>query len=101
MLSFHFYFILFVQVGENFKNELDCVLAKIDSDVNYAVTLQQEIPHYPTVKVFSLKNKDGYIYYPGKYQENWSEENITKFLNIQCKTKRTSRGKLDETVCVQ
>ena len=78
--------------------EKDCILAKIDGDVNYDITLQQEISHYPTIKVYSLKNKDGYRYYPGKYQENWSEENITKFLNLQCKTKRTVMGHLDETV---
>ena len=75
------------------------MIAKIDGDANYDVAVQKEVPHYPSIRVYTKKNKDGYMYYPGKYQENWSEQNITKFLNLQCKTKRTVMGRLDDTVC--
>ncbi|XP_028401489.1 protein disulfide-isomerase 1-like [Dendronephthya gigantea] len=85
------------KVGKNFQNEKDCVIAKIDGDANYDVTVQQEVPHYPSIRVYTIKNKDGYLYHPGRYQENWSEQNMTKFLNLQCKTKRTIMGRLDDT----
>ena len=53
---------------------------------------------YPTFVFFSKTDKDGHVYLPGKFDENWSEHNITKFLNSQCDTKRMTGGYLDQTV---
>ena len=53
---------------------------------------------YPTFMFFPKFDKDGEVYLPGKFDENWSEYNITKFLNINCDTSRTTGGFLDKTV---
>lgn len=73
-------------------------MAKVNSDAFFDIAVEQQIAHYPTIRVYTIKNKDGYLYHPGKFQDNWSEKNITKFLNLQCKTKRTVMGRLDDTV---
>ena len=82
------------------RNEPNCVLARLDCDNSPGICVQQEIPHYPTLKVYPRGNKDGFIYEPGKLQESYSETNLTRFLNALCGTQRTTRGRLHEKVSV-
>lgn len=39
------------QLGQTFGNEPDCVISRLDCDINGEVCLDQLIPHYPTIKV--------------------------------------------------
>lgn len=88
----------FYTVGLTFRNEPDCVLARVNCDSNLQICRDQLIPYYPTLKVYTTRNKDGFTLEPGKLQESYSEQNLTRFMNVLCGTRRTMRGGLDEKV---
>ena len=85
-------------VGTTFKNEPKCLIGRINCDAEPQICIEQNIPHYPTFKVYSQHNKDGVIYEPGTYQESYSERNLTSFMNALCGTQRILRGRLNEKV---
>lgn len=85
-------------VGKTFRNEPKCLIGRLNCDVEPQLCIEQVIPHYPTFKVYSQHNKDGVIYEPGRYQESYSERNITAFMNALCGTQREMRGRLNEKV---
>ena len=88
----------FYTVGLTFRNEPDCVLARVNCDSNLQICRDQLIPYYPTLKIYTTRNKDGFTLEPGKLQESYSEQNLTRFMNVLCGTRRTMRGGLDEKV---
>ena len=65
---------------------------------NRDITLKELVGVCPTFKFYPKSNKDGEIYYPGKFEGNWDVKNITKFLNVHCQTKRMEDGFLDKMV---
>ncbi|EDO43544.1 predicted protein [Nematostella vectensis] len=85
----------YYHVGQAFRNEPDCVVARLNCDTNDGVCLQQKIPRFPTLKVYSKKNKDGWTYEPGKNNEMYSQQNLTTFMNSLCKTERLESGRLN------
>eukprot|EP00112_Aurelia_sp_Birch-Aquarium-sp1_P002244 Seg1244.1 transcript_id=Seg1244.1/GoldUCD/mRNA.D3Y31 product="Protein disulfide isomerase-like 2-2" protein_id=Seg1244.1/GoldUCD/D3Y31 len=86
-----------LKVAENFKNEPNCLLAMLDGQKSFDSAVKSKVGLYPTFMFFPKFDKDGEVYLPGKFDENWSEYNITKFLNINCDTSRTTGGFLDKT----
>ena len=85
-------------VGVTFKNEPTCLIGRLNCDTDPQICIEQNIPHYPTFKVYSQHNKDGVIYQPGTNQESYSEKNMTSFMNALCGTQRILRGRLNEKV---
>lgn len=83
-------------VGGTFRNEPKCLIGRLNCDADPQICVQQNIPHYPTLKVYSQHNKDGVIYEPGRNQESYTEKNITSFMNALCGTQRILRGRLNE-----
>lgn len=83
-------------VGETFRNEPKCLIGRVNCDADPQICIEQTIPHYPTLKVYSQHNKDGVIYEPGTHQESYSEKNITSFMNALCGTQRILKGRLNE-----
>lgn len=74
-------------VARRFKKEPDCVFAHIDGEQNYDISLSEKVGLYPTFMFYPRENKDGVVYLPGKFEEKWSEKNITKFMSVHCKSK--------------
>ena len=70
----------------------------LDGEKSFDSAVKSKVGMYPTFVFFPKDDKDGQVYLPGKFDENWSEGNITKFLNINCDTSRTSGGFLDTIV---
>lgn len=85
-------------VGVTFRNEPKCLIGRLNCDADPQTCIEQGIPHYPTIKVYSQRNKDGVVYEPGKNQESFSETSMTKFMNALCGTQRILRGRLNEKV---
>eukprot|EP00795_Rhopilema_esculentum_P016709 gene16709-8159_t len=88
---------IMIKVAETFKNEPNCLVATIDGEKSFDSAVKSKVGMYPTFVFFPKTDKDGQVYLPGKFDENWSEQNITKFLNINCDTSRTTGGFLDKT----
>ena len=63
------------------------MFAHIDGEKNYDISLSEKVGIYPTFMFYSRQNKDGVVYLPGKYEERWSETNITKFMSVHCNSK--------------
>ena len=70
----------------------------LDGQKSFDTAVKSKVGMYPTFMFFPKFDKDGEVYLPGKFDENWSEHNITKFLNTNCDTSRTTGGFLDKTV---
>lgn len=85
-------------VGQSFRNEPNCVISRVNCDSNKQICSDQLIANFPTVKVYTTKNKDGFRIEPGKFTESFSEKNLTSFMNVLCGTQRTVRGGLDAKV---
>jgi len=84
---------IYEKVAETFKNEKDCIVAKVDANNEKDLESRFRGKKYPLFRFFSKQNKDGRIYLGGR-----SEEDFINFLNRQCGTSRVTGGGLDETV---
>lgn len=80
------------KVGEAFKNEPHCVVAKVDADSERDLASRFGVSGYPTIKFFPKSNKDGEEYSSGR-----SEQDFIDFLNEKCGTKRVSGGGIDDS----
>ncbi len=70
----------------------------MDGEKSFDSAVRSKVGMYPTFVFFPKHDKDGQVYLPGKFDENWSEKNLTKFLNINCETNRMTGGILDKSV---
>ncbi|XP_002160266.3 uncharacterized protein LOC100199495 isoform X1 [Hydra vulgaris] len=86
------------QVAQVFQNDKDCVIAQLDGEKWFNITVKEKIGVYPTFVFYSKTEKDGKLYYPGKFDENWTNYNITKFLNINCGLRKVIDEAEDEKV---
>ncbi|XP_031571146.1 protein disulfide isomerase-like 2-2 [Actinia tenebrosa] len=81
---------VYEKVGKTFKNEPNCVIAKVDADSHRELGEKYGVSGFPTIKFFSKTNKDGEEYSGGR-----SEEDFIQFMNEKCGTKRKSGGGLN------
>ncbi|KXJ23781.1 protein disulfide-isomerase like 2-1 [Exaiptasia diaphana] len=79
------------KVGQAFKNEPNCVIAKVDADGHRDLGERYGVSGFPTIKFFPKTNKDGEEYSGGR-----SEEDFINFMNEKCGTKRTPGGGLND-----
>lgn len=82
---------VYEKVALAFKNEPNCVVAKVDADEQKELGSRFGISGFPTIKFFPKNNKDGEEYNSGR-----SEEDFISFLNEKCGTNRVSGGGIDE-----
>ncbi|KAL9975849.1 hypothetical protein ACROYT_G013058 [Oculina patagonica] len=78
---------VYEKVGNAFKNEPNCVVAKVDADGERDLGEKYGVSGFPTIKFFPKDNKDGEEYNGGR-----SEQDFIDFLNEKCKTNRVSGG---------
>ncbi|KAK3750483.1 hypothetical protein QZH41_018126, partial [Actinostola sp. cb2023] len=81
---------LYEKVGKAFKNEPNCVIAKVDADAHKDLGEKFGVSGFPTIKFFSKEKKDGEEYSGGR-----SEEDFINFMNEKCGTKRRRGGGLN------
>jgi len=79
------------KVADTFKNEPNCIVAKVDADSEKELGSRFGISGFPTIKFFPKANKDGEEYSGGR-----SEQNFIDFLNEKCGTNRVSGGGVDD-----
>ena len=70
----------------------------MDGEKWFNTAVKEKIGVYPTFVYYSKVDKDGRSHYPGKFDENWSYNNITKFLNINCRLQKTIKEAEDKKV---
>lgn len=78
-------------VGKAFKNDPNCVVAKVDADSEKDLGERYGVSGFPTIKFFPKDNKDGEEYSGGR-----EEQDFIDFLNDKCKTNRVSGGGISE-----
>lgn len=81
---------VYEKVGIAFKNEPNCIVARVDADGERDLGEKYGVSGFPTIKFFPKDNKDGEEYSGGR-----SEQDFINFLNEKCLTKRVSGGGLD------
>jgi len=86
------------RAARHFKKEPHCLFAYIDSETNHEVMVKEKIGEYPAFKFYPINNKDGEMYLPGKFDERWSEKNITKYMSIHCKSKVAEQHVMDKLI---
>ena len=79
------------KVAEAFKDEPNCVVAKVDADSEKALGGRFDVSGYPTIKFFPKDNKAGEEYNGGR-----SEQDFIDFLNDKCGTNRVSGGGVND-----
>ncbi|OAQ64380.1 ER-resident thioredoxin protein [Pochonia chlamydosporia 170] len=79
-------------LAADFANEAKVVIAKVDAEApnSKAVTKEQGVSSYPTIKWFGAGDKKGEEYSGGR-----SEEDFIKFINEKAGTHRVAGGGLD------
>jgi protein disulfide-isomerase A6 len=77
-------------VAATFKNDENCVVAKLDADGFRDVAEGYDITGFPTIKYFPADNKDG-----EEYERGRELADFVKFLNDKCGTHRLPGGKLN------
>lgn len=82
---------VYEKVAETFKNEPNCIVAKVDADSEKELGSRFGISGFPTLKFFSKTNKDGEEYASGR-----SEQSFIDYLNEKCGTNRVIGGGIDE-----
>jgi len=82
---------IYEKVGATFKNEPNCIVAKLDADAEKSLAQRFDVSGYPTIKFFSKDNKDGEEYNSGR-----SEQDFIDFLNKKCGTNRVSGGGIND-----
>ncbi|XP_015751653.1 PREDICTED: protein disulfide isomerase-like 2-2 [Acropora digitifera] len=78
-------------VGKAFKNEPNCVVAKVDADSEKDLGERFGVTGFPTLKFFPKDNKEGEEYNGGR-----EEQDFIDFLNEKCKTNRVSGGGINQ-----
>lgn len=79
------------EVGKAFKNEPNCVVAKVDADAEKDLGSKYGVSGFPTIKFFPKDNKEGEEYSGGREKQDFID-----FLNEKCKTNRVSGGGLSD-----
>lgn len=82
---------VYEKVAEAFKNEPNCVIAKVDADSEKELGQRFGVGGYPTIKFFSKTNKGGEEYHSGR-----SEQDFIDFMNTKCGTNRVAGGGVDD-----
>ncbi|KAL5467532.1 hypothetical protein EMCRGX_G031776 [Ephydatia muelleri] len=77
------------EVGATYKNEENCVVARVDADAQRDLASRYGVQGYPTIKFFPKDNKDG-----TDYNEGRAADDFVLFLNKNCGTFRMVGGKL-------
>ncbi|EGD82096.1 hypothetical protein PTSG_02776 [Salpingoeca rosetta] len=77
------------KVGNDFKNEDDIVIAKMDADKYRGIPSRYDVTGFPTLKWFPKSNKDGEDYSSGR-----SEKDFVEFINEKTGAKRLPGGAL-------
>lgn len=80
---------IYEQVGATFKNDKNCVVAKVDADDQKELGGRFGISGFPTIKFFPKGDTSAVDYNGGR-----SEEDFIKYLNEKCGLKRISGGGL-------
>lgn len=80
---------VYEQLGQTYKNEPDCVVARVDADGHRDLGSRYDVSGFPTIKFFPKDNKDGVDYSGGR-----SLNDFVQFLNEKCGTQRVAGGKL-------
>ncbi|KAL3899534.1 MAG: hypothetical protein SGCHY_001968 [Lobulomycetales sp.] len=78
------------KVAEAFKNEHNCVVAKVDATAQPSLGEAYGVTGYPTLKFFPANAKES----PVAYESGRDEDSIVEFLNEKCGTKRMANGGL-------
>ncbi|KAL9714096.1 hypothetical protein Ac2012v2_002404 [Leucoagaricus gongylophorus] len=81
------------KVAHAFKPESSCVVANMDADdaKNKDIARKYDVSSFPTIKFFSMDNKDGIPYEGGR-----SEADFVNYLNEKCGTQRKVGGGLND-----
>jgi len=82
---------VYEKVGTAFKDEPNCVVAKVDADNERSIAEKNSVSGFPTIKFFSKENKEGEEYSGGR-----DEQDFIDFLNDRCGTSRTAGGGLTD-----
>jgi len=82
---------VYEKVAQAFKNENNCIVAKVDADHEKELGTRFEVQGFPTIKFFPKGNKAGEEYNGGR-----SEEDFINFLNERCGTNRVAGGGINE-----
>lgn len=77
------------EVAATFKNDENCVVAKLDADGHRDVVEGYDIAGFPTIKYFAADNKEAEDYERGRELADF-----VKYLNDKCGTQRLPGGKL-------
>lgn len=78
------------KVADDFRDEQNCIVAKVDAGTYKDIGDRFNIWGYPTVKLFSVSNKMGDQY--DLINGGRGEQDFINFLNSKCQTKRMSGG---------
>lgn len=82
---------VYEKVGLTFKNEPNCVVAKVDADGERTLGERYGVSGFPTIKFFPRDSEEAEEYSGGR-----SEQDFIDFLNEKCKTKRKSGGGISD-----
>ncbi|XP_062500839.1 uncharacterized protein LOC134178068 [Corticium candelabrum] len=80
------------KVGAAYKNEPNCVVARLDADGHRSIGEKYGVSGFPTIKFFPKDNKDG-----EEYNGDREEKDFVEFLNKKCGTHRLISGALDSS----
>ncbi|KAI6654100.1 Protein disulfide isomerase-like 2-1 [Oopsacas minuta] len=80
---------VYEKLGTAFKNEENCVVARIDADAHRDIGQRYEVSGFPTLKFYPKDNKVGEPYNGGR-----TAEDFVQFLNERCGVERTVDGDL-------
>jgi len=83
---------VYEEVGKTYKNDGNCVVAKVDADSEKELGGRFGISGFPTLKFFPKTNKDGEAYNGGR-----GAEDFVSFLNEKCGLDRVLGGGLSES----
>lgn len=78
------------EVATTFKNDDNCVVAKLDADGHRDLASDYGITGFPTIKFFPASEEKT----PESYERGRSTADFVKFLNDKCGTSRLPGGKL-------